>query len=121
MKRRARIDRVRRRNELRENFVRGFVATGLLAALQDGAAGTSRPGVARAALRSALQGGVALAAGSSAADALQKGNYNGALLAVAGGAAGVIAIDYLTRKPARTTKGGKNNGKEKTQKGVAQE
>ncbi len=112
---------MRRRSELRDNFVRGFVATGLLAALQDEAAGTSRTGDARAALRSALRGGVALAAGSSAADALQRRNYNEALLAVAGGAAGVVAIDYLTRKPARTTKGGKNNGKEETQKGVAQE
>ncbi|WP_332672926.1 hypothetical protein [Aromatoleum sp.] len=119
MKRVARIDRARRRGEMGGNFVRGFVATGLLAALQDG--GSARTGDARAALRSALQGGVALAAGSSAADALQRRNYNGALLAVAGGAAGVIAIDYLTRKPARTTKGGKENGKEKAQKGVAQE
>lgn len=119
MKRRAKAERARRRGELRGNFVRGFVATGLLAALQDG--GVARTGDARAALRSALQGGVALAAGGSAADALQRRNYNGALLAVAGGAAGVVAIDYLTRKPARITKGDKKNGKEKAQEGVAQE
>lgn len=119
MKRRARIERARRGGEMRGNFVRGFVATGLLAALQDG--GVVRTGDARAALRSALQGGVALAAGGSAADALHRRNYNGALLAVAGGAAGVIAIDYLTRKPARTMKGGRENGKEKAQEGVAQE
>lgn len=119
MKRVARIDRARRRGEVRENFVRGFVATGLLAALQEG--GAPRTVDARAALRSALQGGVALAAGSSAADALQRRNYNGAVLAVASGAAGMVAIDYLTRKPARTTKGGKENGKEKEQEGVAQE
>lgn len=120
MKRGARVERARRQGEMRGNFVRGFVATGLIAALQDGAGG-ARTRNARAALRSALQGGVALAAGGSAADALQRSNYNGALLAVAGGAAGVIAIDYLTRKPARTAKGGKENGKEKAQKGVAQE
>lgn len=111
MKRVARMGRAPARGDVSGNFVRGFVATGLLAALQDGT-GAARTGDARATLRSALQGGVALAAGNSAAEALQRRDYNAVLLAVAGGAAGVVAIDYLTRKPARIKKRGKNNGKE---------
>jgi len=99
------------RSEMPANFVRGFVATGLLAALQKEAG--AAPADTRATLRRALQGGAALAAGCSAADAWQRGNYSGAVVAAASGAAGVVAIDYLMRKPARTDNGGRNGGKEK--------
>lgn len=111
MKRAARKHRLRARADVRGNFVRGFVATGLLAALQEGG-GASRAVDARATLRQALRGGAALAAGSSAADALRRDDYSRALLAVAGGAAGIVAIDYLTRAAARPDKGGKQSGKE---------
>lgn len=99
------------RSEMPANFVRGFVATGLLAALQR-EVGVAVPDK-RTTLRRALQGGTALAAGCSAADAWQRGNYGGALVAAASGAAGVVAIDYLMRDAARSDKGGGNGGKEK--------
>lgn len=108
MKRVARFRPLPPAGELPANFVRGFVATGLLAALQKGAAGTVPD--KRTALRHALQGGTALAAGCSAADAWQRRNYSGAVLAVATGAAGVVAIDYLMRKAARSD--GEKNGQE---------
>lgn len=111
MKRGGRKQRRRAADEVPGNFVRGFVATGLLAALQDGGGAGSVN--ARATLRSALQGGAALAAGSSVARALHRRDYTRVLLAVAGGAAGIVAIDYLTREPAASDQGGKQSGKEK--------
>ena len=82
------------------NFVRGFVATGLLAA---------------------LQGGAALAAGCAAADAWQRQDYRGVLVAVASGAAGLAAIDYLARKSARRSNGHreKHLGQEEAQESAA--
>lgn len=82
------------------SFVRGFVATGLLAALPGGAASAMQPQAGKTILRQALQGGIALAAGGTAAAALQRREYAAALLAISGGAAGLIAVDYLLRKPA---------------------
>lgn len=75
-------------------FARGFVVTGLLAALQGG----RRPG--RDVLRLALQGGAALAAGTVAADALGRRDYRVAAAAVAAGAAGVIAAEAALSVPA---------------------
>lgn len=75
------------------SFARGFVATGLLAAIQDR---TIRPGgirERRRALRFALQGGTALAAGSTVADALQTRDWGLALTAVAAGGVGMLAIE----------------------------
>ncbi len=89
-------------SEVSANFVRGFVATGLLSIRQD----RFQPGAPvpdrRRILRHALQGGAALAAGSAAADSLQRHEYQTALAAVVGGAVGLIAIDYLLRHPADT-------------------
>lgn len=70
-------------------FARGFVVTGLLAALQ----GSRRPG--RDVLRLALQGGAALAAGTVAASALGRRDYTVVAAAVAVGAAGVVAAEAL--------------------------
>lgn len=76
-------------------FARGFLVTGLLVALQDrrGKGAAKPPG--RKMLRHALQGGSALAAGTIAAEALARRNYGLALAAVAAGAAGVVAAEYL--------------------------
>lgn len=79
-----------------ELFLRGFIATGLLATLQDRcAAGPPRPLDLRKALRHAVQGGVALTAGVTAANALARRNYGMALAAAATGAAGVLAAEIL--------------------------
>lgn len=105
--------------EMPANFVRGFVATGLLAALQY-PAGRATP-AGRAVLKQALQGGAALAAGCAAADAWQRQDLRGVLMAVAGGAAGLAAIDYLARKSARRSNEirEKHLGQEKTQESAA--
>lgn len=101
MKRRALAYRMPGEDPVSTNFVRGFVATGLLAALPADAAGKSSRKDRKVLLRQALQGGIALAAGSSAAGALQRRDYSAALAAVTGGAVGLIAVDYLLRKPVR--------------------
>ncbi|MDD5328513.1 MAG: hypothetical protein PHX38_00780 [Sulfuricella sp.] len=77
-------------------FVRGFVATGLLAALQDPSS-RGAPHV-RAVLRHALQGGAALAAGGIAADALREGSPAGALTAVGAGVAALAMIAHFTHE-----------------------
>lgn len=75
-------------------FVQGFVASGLLASLQHQPGG---PALDRRALRVALQGGVALAAGSSAAQAWQRQDLGRALTALTLGAAGVAAIEHFVK------------------------
>jgi hypothetical protein len=80
------------RPSVQNDFVRGLVSAGLLAAVQN------RPGRAaadRRTMRLALQGGTSLAAGCAAARAWQKGNAGGALVAVTIGAVGVVAIEHL--------------------------
>lgn len=76
-------------------FVQGFVASGLLAALQHR---TRRPAFDRRALRLALQGGAALAAGTVAAQAWQRRDLTRGLTAVALGAAGVAALEHLIKE-----------------------
>lgn len=82
------------------DFTRGFVATGLLSLFQD----RDRLQIGRAdatrILRHALQGGVALSAGSAAAEAVRQQDYATAMTALAGGAVGVLAIEKLLRRPA---------------------
>jgi len=75
-------------------FVQGFVATGLLAAIQNQ---TGRPVLDRRALRLALQGGAALAAGSSAAYAWQRQDLGRALTALTLGAAGLVALEHFIK------------------------
>ena len=75
-------------NEPQNGFLRGAISAGLLAAIA--------PEVGRReALRRALQGGTALAAGIAGADAIDRRDYGSALLALAAGAAGLCAIDQL--------------------------
>lgn len=77
------------------SFTRGFVAAACLSAFQD------RPGFdSRRVLRHALQGGAALTAGTQAARSLQRGQWVGALTAVAAGAAAVQLIETLLGEPA---------------------
>jgi hypothetical protein len=78
--------------ELANNFTRGLVATGLLAAIQNRAAG-AQPN--RKVAQLALQGGFALAAGVATADSLRRQDYLSAALAIAGGVAGVMAVETL--------------------------
>ncbi|MCW2274852.1 hypothetical protein GJ654_11210 [Rhodoblastus acidophilus] len=78
--------------ELSNNFTRGLVATGLLTAIQNRAAGAPPN---RAVARLALQGGFALAAGVATADSLRRQDYLSAALAIAGGVAGVMAVETL--------------------------
>lgn len=84
------------------DFTRGFVATGLLSLFQDRVASKRGSVDARRVLRHALQGGMALAAGSAAAEALRRRDYTTVLSAVAGGAAGILTIEQLLRRPALT-------------------
>ncbi|MFC5300761.1 hypothetical protein [Azospira restricta] len=88
MKKRSRKARRAAGGELQDGFVRGFVATGLLAALRDGAG-------RKQVLCAALQGGTALAAAGLAVDALKQRSPAGALSAVAAGAAGLYLIGRL--------------------------
>jgi hypothetical protein len=80
--------------EVSANFTRGFVATALLTAIQGRRGGLAGPSGAKV-LRYAMQGGTALAAGAATATALQRRNYTDALVAVAGGVASMVAIEYL--------------------------
>lgn len=76
------------------SFVQGFVASGLLASIQNQ---PGRPVLDRRALRLALQGGAVLAAGSSAAQAWQHQDLGRALTALTLGAASVVAIEHFIK------------------------
>ncbi|GHU03846.1 hypothetical protein FACS1894205_1090 [Alphaproteobacteria bacterium] len=71
-----------------EAFFRGFIATGLLLALQDGHGGSNRSKV-----RLALQGGVALSAATVSAGAITRRAYSAAAVALLVGAVAIIAAD----------------------------
>lgn len=77
---------------LADEFVRGFVTSGLLAALQSQGC---QPRLDRRTLRLAVQGGAALASGVAAMRALRGTQYAQALLSVAAGAAAVAAAEYF--------------------------
>lgn len=77
------------------NFLRGFIATGLLAALQNRR--SIRPAPLHV-LGRAVQGGAALAAGVGTANALQRGEYARALGAAVAGAAGVALVEYAVSR-----------------------
>lgn len=86
-----------------DNFVRGFVAAGCLSAFQNNGLPKTQADVMRA-LRFALQGGAALAAGSYAATALRQRCYAGAALATIAGAAGVLLTEYALNSTEQTSK-----------------
>ncbi len=90
MSRRKALARATDREAIGTVFARGFLMTALLEATQ------SRPYDGRRLLRRALQGGAALAAGTSAAASLARRDYLPALAAVALGAAGMVAAEVLT-------------------------
>lgn len=92
MKKRKRVAAI---DEAPTAFARGFLVTGLLATLQDRRTAGAVPPSARKVLRHAVQGGSALAAASVAAEALARRDYSLAVAAVAAGAAGVLAAEYL--------------------------
>ncbi len=84
--------------EVQNGFFRGFIATGLVAAMAPNCSG------ARESFRLALQGGTALAVGIAGANALDRRDYLGALRAVAAGAAGLTAIHYALPKSGKASK-----------------
>jgi hypothetical protein len=79
--------------EARNGFMRGFIVAGLAAATSAGRSTNEESG--RETLRLALRGGTALAAGIAGANAIGRRDYSSALLAVATGAVGLSAINYL--------------------------
>ena len=94
MKRRRRLAGTLTVPELSATFTRGMVAAALLTAVQERWTAGSPPPAGKI-LRYALQGGAALAAGTAAAEAVRTRNPAGAVLAVAAGVAGVVAIEHL--------------------------
>ena len=98
------------RSQTQAAFIRGFVATALLASV-DRPAGV-RGGLARASLRRALKGGIAIASGTLVAEALQERRYARSLIAVAAGAAGIAIVGrYPT--PDEPAQAGESGGQEK--------
>ncbi|MDO4232414.1 MAG: hypothetical protein Q4D19_09795 [Lautropia sp.] len=94
-----RVWQVPGQRSIADEFIKGFVATGLLSSLQTRDAG-KRAGFSQQSLRLAVQGGTALAAGTAAIQAMRAGRHGTALLAVAAGAAGVLAAErYLKPSP----------------------
>ena len=75
--------------EVSNGFMRGFISAGLVAVTAG-----SMP-ARKEALRLALQGGTAMAAGIAGANAIDRRDYGSALLAVAAGAVGLSAINRL--------------------------
>lgn len=83
--------------EANNGFARGFITAGLIAAV--GAKRLKRKEI----LKSALQNGTALAAGIAGANAIDRRDYGSVLVAVAAGAVGLSAIDYLFPDPPSCT------------------
>lgn len=97
MKKPKKPRRARAMAEVRDNFARGFVAAGLLAAFQnDGKQLPARRG-ARRVLKMALQGGAALSAGAAAADALRRNTPFRALGVIAAGSLALVLAERLLR------------------------
>lgn len=92
--------------EVGADFIRGFVATGVLTAVQDQPA---RPRLDRRTLRRAMQGGSALAAGTYAVHAWRQGENGQALAGIAIGMAAVVTFEHLLQDQAAKERA---NGKE---------
>lgn len=82
---------------LTTDFTRGFVATGLLFAVQDRSL-SELAADRRHLLRRSLQGGVALATGTAIARTLRDGSPLTAALWFAGGATALVAIEQLLQQ-----------------------
>jgi hypothetical protein len=78
-------------------FLRGFVAAGLLSAIQDRLDPDEPRSDSRKVLRHAIQGGCAIGAATVAAQALARRDYGTALVATALGAAGAMAAEQALR------------------------
>lgn len=74
----------------RTAFIRGMVATGVLAVTDAGGRSLSR-----AEVRRALKAGIAVAGGTMVAEALERDEPVRAMLALAGGIAAAMAVDGL--------------------------
>lgn len=81
-----------------EVFVRGFVATALLSALQDRTGNTAATDW-RKVFRHGLQGGAALTAGTIAAEAVIRRDYGTGATAVLAGAVAVVAAETAFNTP----------------------
>ena len=79
--------------EICNGFVRGFVASGLITAVN------SNSGRRQETLKNALKNGTAMATGTAAANAIDQRNYSAALLSIAIGIIGLNAIDRLLPNP----------------------
>ena len=99
----------RARSRGQDAFVRGLVATALLATV-DRRAGAGR-GLARKGLQRALKGGMAVASGTLVAEALRERNFSRSLLFLAAGAAGMLIVDRYPTSD-ETAEGGKSSGQE---------
>ncbi len=86
-----------RRGEMGSDFIRGFVATSILSAVQDH---PGKPRLDRRTLRLAMQGGSALAAASYAARAWQRGETGRTLAGIAAGLAAVATFEHLLQASA---------------------
>lgn len=82
-----------------EDFVRGALVAGMLAAIQDRQTGPAPPSAMRLA-RLAVQGGAALAGGAAAARAVTRGDTTTALLALGAGTALVALAEAVLAPPA---------------------
>lgn len=87
-------------------FIRGVVATGVLAV-----ADTRGRSLSRAAVRRALKAGIAVAGGTIVAEALERDEPLTAAMALAGGIAAAMAVDGLLQAPDREQEQ-ENDGKE---------
>ncbi|MDO8607412.1 MAG: hypothetical protein Q7R40_12820 [Phaeospirillum sp.] len=81
-----------------EVFLRGFIATALLSALQDRAA-ASTPPPWRKIFRHGIQGGAALAAGTKAAEAIGRRDYRTGVTAVIVAAAAIVTAETALQIP----------------------
>jgi hypothetical protein len=98
------------RSQAQEAFVRGFVATALLASLDRSVHASG--GLARTSMWRALKGGIAIASGTLVAEALQERKYSKSLIALAAGAAGMAIVGrYPT--PDETAQADESSGQEK--------
>lgn len=84
-----------------QEFLKGFVMTACLAALQD-APDLRSKGNQQRVLRRALQAGTALSAAHHAARCAAQGRYGQALVAASLGAGGVYLIERLLREVSET-------------------
>ena len=75
---------------LTNQFIRGFVAAGILSSI-----GGNKP---KMIIKNSLQGGIALAAGYSAAQAVSGKMYGRAALSAGSGVLGVVLIEMMLKK-----------------------